>query len=54
MTKRDLLIGMLKDTDDTVRHRAEERRSGGADDSTQALLLDLLKDVDQELERRIS
>ncbi len=53
MTKTDLLIGMLKDTDDTVRQRAGERRSGGADDSTQ-VLLDLLKDVDQELERRIS
>ncbi len=51
-SKRDLLMGMLKETNDAMRQRMEARR-GRADDSTQALL-DMLKDVDDELERRIS
>ena len=52
MNKKDLLTGLLKETDDAMRQRVEERR-GGADETTRALL-DMLKDVDNELERRIT
>ncbi len=50
--KKDLLMVLLKETDEAMRRQAEEQ-TAGADLGTQSLL-DMLREVDAELERRIS